>query len=208
MNKNKKNYNFKISSYFSKYKIAVIFYIITNIISYAAATLEIIFVARGIEQITLGFMDEAVKTFIILCGLVIIQHISWLIVCRLFQKYSNKIMSDIRSDLAGQSFKLNSQTYSNHNTGTMLQRIVNDPQVVVRNLDALLDSLTQIMSSLVIVIYIATLNLYMGIGMFAIIGLCFVIELFRRKVMSKNNKMYNKKLDDVTSLTTEIIKSE
>ena len=208
MYKKKKNYNFKISSYFSKYKIAIIFYIITNIISYAAATLEIIFIAKGIEQITLGFMDEAVKTFIVLCGLVIIQHSSWLIVCRLFQKYSNKIMSDIRGDLAGQSFKLNSQTYSNHNTGTMLQRIVNDPQVVVRNLDALLDSLTQIMSSLVIVIYIATLNFYMGIGIFAIIVVCFVIEFFRRKVMSKNNKMYNKKLDDVTSFTTEIVKSE
>ena len=208
MNKKDKNNNFKISSYLSRYKLAIIFYIICNIISYGTATLEIIYVSKGIEQITLGLYDESIKTFIIICGFAVVQHSSWLITVRLFQKYSNKIMSEISSDLARQAFKLNSQTYSNHNSGTMIQRIVNDPRVVVCNLDALVDSLTQIMSSLVIVIYIAVLNLYIGLGILGIIIVCFIIELFRRKVMSKNQKIYNKKLDDVTSLTTEIVKSE
>ena len=59
--------------------------------------------------------------------------------------------SETNLDLAKQAFKLNSETYANHETGTFVQRIVTDPERLVNNLADIVDMVTEILSALVIV---------------------------------------------------------
>ena len=71
-------------------------------------------------------------------------------------------MADLNLDLAKQAFKLNSKTYNDHDTGTFLQRIINDPERVVSSLADIMDNVFEIISSLIMIIYISTLNIYIG----------------------------------------------
>ena len=72
----------------------------------------------------------------------------------------------------------------------------------------MVDVITDILSAMVIIIYIATFNLYIALALFVIIFIVITIEKFRTKTKSKNKKFARKKNDKINSLTTEIIRSE
>lgn len=117
-------------------------------------------------------------------------------------------MAELNLDLAKQAFKLNSETYSNHETGTFVQRIVNDPERLVNNLADIVDMITEILSALVVIIYISTLSIYIGLVVVALIAVCLILEVFRVKKFNKNRKLTRKASDKINSLTTEIVRSE
>ena len=72
-------------------------------------------------------------------------------------------MADLNYDLSKQAFKLNSKTYSDNDTGTFITRLIHDPETVVSKLSDMIDIITSILTSLIIIIYISTLNLYIGL---------------------------------------------
>ena len=90
-------------------------------------------------------------------------------------------MADLNLDLAKQAFKLNSKTYADHETGKFVQRIVTDPENVVRSLADLIDIITDILTSFVMLIYIATLNIYVALIVVGILIISLIIEQIRRK---------------------------
>ena len=149
-----------------------------------------------------------VYIMIFIAGLILIKRLCWYFSGLIYQKYANKIMADLNLDLVKQAFKLNSKTYSDHDTGTFVQRIVSDPERVVNNLADLVDILTDILTSVVIVVYISTLNLYISLILVGIIIICLLIEIKRTKIKRKNRKITRKKNDKINSLTTEIVRSE
>ena len=170
-------------SYLSKYKFGVIGYVFFTLIAGACTVLQTIFSAQAISYITdleNNFM-LAIYTMLLVGGLIVTKRLCWFLTSYLYQKYANKIMADLNLDLAKQAFKLSSKTYSDYDTGTFVQRIVADPERVVAMLATTIDNLTDLLTSFVIVVYITTLNVYIGLVILAIVLIGFTLEYFRNK---------------------------
>ena len=141
-------------------------------------------------------------------GISIFQRIYWYFVNLIYFKYSNRIMSDLNLDLAKQAFKLNSKTYNDHDTGTFVQRIVEDPAQIVDNLSSLVDMIMEIVTASIMLIYIMTLNLWIALVLIGLAVIAGIIEFKRVKIRRKNKWVVRRKNDKVHSLTTEIVHSE
>ena len=197
-----------IASYLSKYKFGIAMYILVYLLAGAGTVLQTIFFAKAIEDITLSLFKEAIIVFLVIAGITIVNRVCWYFAETIYQKYANKIMADLNLDLARQAFKLNSKTYADHETGKFVQRIVSDPEKVVQSLANLVDIITSCITSLVMIIYIAVLNIYIALGIFFVIIISIIIEKIRRDVNRKSKYDMLRKNDKIYSLTTEIVRSE
>lgn len=206
--KNTQKNKVKLTNYLGRYKGGITLYLIFNTIGSAANIFLVIYLAQAIEQVTLESFEKAIILMLVVLGLYILRRIGWYVSDLIYNIYSNKIMADLNSDLAKQVFKLSSKTYSDYDTGTFVQRIVNDPQVVISRLYDLVDVITNTLSSIIMLVYISTLNLYIGLGYLLFVTICLVIEYFRNKQLRKNSRITRKKGDKINSLTTEIVRSE
>ena len=204
----KKKKTLTLGYYFGQHKIAIFFYILLYVVAGACGIFATILTATGIEQITLGAYAEAIETLLLLVGLTVLKRISWYITGLIYNKYSVKIMASLNSDLAKQAYKLTSKTYSDHDTGTFVQRIVSDPERVVEKFADMIDVLTDIITAAIMIIYIATLNVYVTLILIAILFVGFALESVRVKIKRKNRRNVREKNDKITSLTTEIVRSE
>ena len=194
--------------YLAKYKFGISMYILVYLIAGAGTILQTIFFAKAIEYITTSLIREAMITLGIIAGVVIVKRLCWYLSGLIYQKYANKIMAELNLDLAKQAFKLNSKTYADHETGKFVQRIVTDPETVVQKLADLVDLLTGCITALVMIIYIATLNIYIALAIVVIFAFCMMLENIRRKRNRKNKFNMRRKNDKIYSLTTEIVRSE
>ena len=208
MKKITKKQTLSLSAYLNRYRLGIALYILVYLIAGASTVLQTILFANAIEQITLSLYNQAMLTLALIAGIVIIKRLSWYLSGIIYQKYANKIMADLNLDLAKQAFRLNSKTYADHETGKFVQRIVNDPENVVRNLADLVDIITDCLTSLVMIIYISTLNLFIGIAIILVLAFCMILERIRRKRNRKNKFFMRRKNDKIYSLTTEIVRSE
>ncbi len=206
--KNKQNKKLNIGHYLKKYKVGVIFYTLTVLLGGVCGIFYTILLANSIELITLGEFLNAVYMLLGVIGIVVVQRVSYYVCNQIYYTYSNKIMADLNYDLARQAFKLNSKTYNDHDTGTFVQRIVSDPERIVDNMAGVIDMFTDIIVSLVMVVYIMTLNIWTSLILLSTVIIGFAIEFKRVKVRRKNRSILRKKNDQINSLTTEIVRSE
>ena len=203
-----KSKKISLSMYLAKYKFGISMYILVYLVAGAGTILQTIFFAKAIEYITTSLIREAMITLGIIAGVVIVKRLCWYLSGLIYQKYANKIMADLNLDLAKQAFKLNSKTYADHETGKFVQRIVTDPETVVQNLADLVDLFTDCITALVMIIYIATLNIYIALAIVVLFAFCMILEKIRRKRNRKNKFNMRRKNDKIYSLTTEIVRSE
>lgn len=203
-----KSKKISLSMYLAKYKFGISMYILVYLIAGAGIILQTIFFAKAIQYITTSLIREAMITLGIIAGVVIVKRLCWYLSGLIYQKYANKIMAELNLDLAKQAFKLNSKTYADHETGKFVQRIVTDPETVVQKLADLVDLLTGCITALVMIIYIATLNIYIALAIVVIFAFCMMLENIRRKRNRKNKFNMRRKNDKIYSLTTEIVRSE
>ena len=203
-----KSKKISLSMYLAKYKFGISMYILVYLVAGAGTILQTIFFAKAIEYITTSLIREAMITLGIIAGVVIVKRLCWYLSGLIYQKYANKIMADLNLDLAKQAFKLNSKTYADHETGKFVQRIVTDPETVVQNLADLVDLFTDCITALVMIIYIATLNIYIALAIVVLFAFCMILEKIRRTRNRKNKFNMRRKNDKIYSLTTEIVRSE
>lgn len=203
----KKN-NISIWKYLKNYKFGISMYLIVYALAATANIFITIFFAKSVEQITFKLYQKGIVTLLIAIGIYVVRRISWYTSGLIYNKYAYQIMSDLNIDLSKRAFKLTSKTYSDNDTGTFVQRIVNDPERIVSTLSDVVDLLSNTISSFIMVVYISFLNVYIGLALLTIILFCFVIEYFRSKALRKNQRVARKKGDKINSLTTEIVRSE
>lgn len=200
--------NKSIKEYLARYKWAITLYIVLNIISAVLSIALTLTLAKAIDCVTTQDYYKAILILCVALGCSVLRRACWVTNSALFFNYSSKIMADLNLDLAKQAFKLNSQTYADHETGTFVQRIVNDPERLVNNLADVVDMITDVVSSLVILVYIVTLNFYIGLILISVLALCLVLEVIRVRVYKTNKRKTRKASDKINSLTTEIVRSE
>lgn len=197
-----------IIKYLKANKFVVIGYVFLMAISSVLDVFITLLLAQSIESITVEAYREGIFTLLIVGGIYIVRRIIWVLIDFLYYKYSNKIIAQINQDLAEQAFKFTSKTYAEYDTGTFVQRIVNDPASVIGRLTGIIDDVANILTTLTVLIYIITLNVYVGIILVAVILITTIIEYFRTKTLKKNRILTRKKGDKINSLTTEIVHSE
>ncbi|MBE7076033.1 MAG: ABC transporter ATP-binding protein [Clostridiales bacterium] len=209
-NKQLKKKKIGLTQYLAKYKWGIFLYIFVYAIASACSIFMTILAANAIEKIsgeTPDFKWGMILAAIVL-GLTILQRGCWYASGWIYSKYSAKIMSDLNLDLAKQAFKLNSKTYNDHETGTFVQRIVSDPERIVESLANIVDFMTEIISAIIMIIYISTLDPWVALIFVGTIIIGVALEAKRIVVRRKNRKDLRAKNDKINSLTTEIVRSE
>ena len=197
-----------LGQYFQKYKFGVTMYVLSNLVAGLCSIFITIYTARAIEIITNLDFAGAINCLLITLGITVFRRLSWWLSGVMYDKYSVKIMADLNTDLAKQSFKLNSQTFASHDSGVFVQRIVSDPEKVVNSLADIVNTIANIVTSLVMIIYIATLNLYVALIIIALVVVSLALEFWRLKCRRKNKSKVREESDKITTLTTEIVRSE
>lgn len=197
-----------IAYYLKQHKLPVIFYILTVLLACVCSGATTLLMANFLSYITIGAFENGLK-YLLLAGITtLLGRANWWINYAIYFKYSNRIWKEIAKDLTKRSFELSTSTFSDNNTGTFVQRIMNDPNDVLGKLSSLVEILAETITHFVIVIYIITLNWIIGLLYIAMLSICFVMEIYRRKV-ARRNKLKTKRINDKTySLVNEIVESE
>ena len=208
MKKINENKKFSILKYLAKYKFWIFVYIFLTIVASSCGIFSAIVFANVVELLTIPDLSGAMTNMLIGLAIAVGQRVCWHIINIIYFKYSSKIMADLNIDLAKQAFKLNSKTYNDHDTGTFVQRIVEDPARIVDSLATVVDTMISIITSFIMLVYISTLNIWIALFLSALVISGFVIEFIRVRIRRKNRKVVRKKNDKIHSLTTEIVRSE
>lgn len=208
MKKIQNNNKFSVKGYLARYKLWITLYILITAIASICDIFRVILMANIIETVTILDFQKAMYLIFAIIGISVFQRICWYCVNLIYYKYANKIMTDMNYDLARQAFKLNSKTYNDHDTGTFVQRIVEDPMQIIDQLSGLVDMIMEIMTASIMLIYIMTLNIWISLVLVGLAIVAGIIEFKRVKVKRKNKWIVRRKNDKVHSLTTEIVHSE
>lgn len=208
MKKKEKTKRPNIAQYLKRYKVWIFLYALLYVIASVGDVFFTILLAKSVELITLASYKKAMINIAFVIVINIVQRFCWYFCSYIYNKKANKIMSELNLDLAKQAFKLNSKTFNDHDTGTFVQRIVDDPARIVDGLATVIDVIMNMATTIVMFIYIATLNIYVSIAFVGIVVIAFIIEYYRVKLRRKHRGIVRKKNDKVNSLTTEIVRSE
>ncbi|MBE7073615.1 MAG: ABC transporter ATP-binding protein [Clostridiales bacterium] len=197
-------------SYFKPHKLAVFMYLLLDIIGSASVVIGSILVANGAALATQQNPNytTAIIYFAICAATYLLRGICWHCSALIYQKTSKKIMEKMNYDISNQSFKLSSKAYTEHNTGTFVQRMVAEPENIVNKVVNLVDCLTSTLTSIAIILYVVFLNIYIGLIIIVAVIIASFIETKRMKAYRKNQKITREKYDKVHSLSTEIVRSE
>lgn len=208
MKKKDNDKGLKFLSYFAKYKFAIFCYVLVMLLAGALVFAEVYFFSIMIEKVTIGLYADAIKILLLIIVGDLIRSLLWYIQDVLFARYSLKISAEISNDLTKKAFSLTSTSYSCHSTGTFTQRIISDANKSVSSIAYIVAYLVNFLTSLISVVYITILNIYIGLVFVIAFFIALVVDLIRIKKRRKLFKKAYKKYDKISSIITEIIKSE
>ena len=135
MKKKEKAKRPNIAQYLKRYKVWIFLYALLYVIASVGDVFFTILLAKSVELITLASYKKAMINIAFVIVINIVQRFCWYFCSYIYNKKANKIMSELNLDLAKQAFKLNSKTFNDHDTGTFVQRIVDDPARIVDGLE-------------------------------------------------------------------------
>lgn len=200
--------SFSIKPFFAPYKGVIVLYIFLNIVLTVTNFFITIYLAEFLELLTLGQMQYAMQKlsfiFLLKAGFVFLNYLTIV----LYRKYANKIAHQISLKLAEQSFCLTSETYAEHDTGSFTERIIHDPTLLMSSFFNITNVVLGFLYALAIIIYISCLQYLLGITIVIFTILSMTLQFIRAKIYKKNFRVSAQKRENMTSLTTEIIKSE
>lgn len=204
---NKEN-KFRFLSYFKRHKIGLFFYVFIYIVTGAINILTTIKFAEIIELLTKAQYITSLKTLLLIGVFLVLERVLYLVnglnYCNLRASITNKMSVDITE----QAFKISSGSYSQHNTASFMQRISTDPSTIFENIAMVTTQCTEILTNIVMLIYICTLSVW--VGLLSIVGIVITstIEKWRRVVRKKNRRDTKIAYEKVDSLLNEIVRSE
>ncbi len=200
--------NFSIKTYFKKHKFGLFLYFFTCLVFSATFIAITILMADVVQAVASAQFKRAIILLLIVIGVEAFGRVVDICASNIYNRCSSKIMYDMNLDLARQTFKLNSKTYHAHDTGAFVQRVVNDPLLITHSLINIVEMAIDILTEVIVIGYITFLNWKVGLMFICVAVLAGIVEFFRTKVFKKNKKAQRKALDEVNSLTTEIVRSE
>ncbi|MDD3232425.1 MAG: ABC transporter ATP-binding protein [Clostridia bacterium] len=183
-------------------------YLLFTIFSYTLRLASVFLVAAFLAEITLLNFDLALNYLLVYAIILILSRIFFMIAGLFFIKMFTTATFEMKYDLVLRSFKLTSQTYSITPSGKFIDRISQDPERAIENLDDIIESLSLIINSLVAIIYIIFINLWISLIVIASFVGLVIFEIIKTKINYRNNKKLRMVSEDISSLISEIVRSE
>ena len=199
---------FSMSKYLKKYSWHIAFYIFVFVLSTVIGVFIPILTANAVEDITLQRYDGAIYNFLFVLGLSVMQYLLMSLLNFLYNRYGMRMIGDMSLDCVAQTFKINSRSYSSHNSGAFMERVARDPERVVGELSSFVNMISSIVSTFVIVIYVFILNYIIGLCVVGTILIALIVDTIRLKKFDKNLKSTNTAREEFVSIVNETIKSE
>lgn len=199
---------FKISKYTKPFIGLIIIYIFLMVASNVLTFFVTYNAADTLTLIGNQDWDKALIAALVLGACAGSNNIITYVASVTYNYISQKASYSVMIDLADRIYQLSSKAYANTGTGVIVQRIVNDPRTMIASLQRALSSLLQLINTVVVVVYLMTLNFWVGLVVFAGIVVLTVIETLRGNIYKKQKQKNAQISDKVYSLTDEIVKSE
>lgn len=199
---------FSIFKYFRAKKITVLFYVLLTALSYSMGVVGTYKMSQFLEYISEGNFEIAIKAFLITAICIVCARLALWLSCVFFYKFGSYLGTEIKRDLFKRCIDFSSNSFNKISSGKLNTRIINDPENIIWAMDGLVDAFAQVVGGLIVVIFIMTYNIYIGLIMLVtIIGLvCF--ESFKQSLYNKNSKKLNKLYEKLSTQSFEIIRSE
>lgn len=204
----KSDKNFKMTKYLKKYSGWISFYIFVFVLVTVVDVFIPILTANAVEDITFNEYRSAIYNLLFVIGLSIASYFFSGLLNFLYNRYGMRMIGDISLDCVAQSFKISSQSYSNHSSGQFMDRIVNDPNRIVGELSSMVYMISNIVTTLIIIIYVFILNYIIGLCVVALLIVSLIITSVRLKKFNKNMQSSDKARENLVSIVNETIKSE
>ena len=199
---------FSMSKYLKKYSWHIAFYIFVFVLSTVINVFIPILTANAVEDVTFQRYDGAIYNFLFVLGLSVMQYLLMSLLNFLYNRYGMRMIGDMSLDCVAQTFKINSRSYSSHNSGAFMERVARDPERVVGELSSFVNMISSIVSTFVIVIYVFILNYIIGLCVVGTILIALIVDTIRLKKFDKNLKSTNAAREEFVSIVNETIKSE
>ena len=199
---------FSMSKYLKKYSWHIAFYIFVFVLSTVINVFIPILTANAVEDVTLKRYNGAIYNFLFVLGLSVMQYLLMSLLNFLYNRYGMRMIGDMSLDCVAQTFKINSRSYSSHNSGVFMERVARDPERVVGELSSFVNMISNIVSTFVIVIYVFILNYIIGLCVVGTILIALIVDTIRLKKFDKNLKSTNTAREEFVSIVNETIKSE
>lgn len=206
--KNQATARFNFWPYFGKHKKSITLFLILLFIDIGIQTFYGIYGALILADISSQMYLLAMNKFVIMLIVIICSRAITHIRNCLYFVVSNKITNAMRVDIAKQAFKISDKAYTTHKTANFTQRISSDPATIFDTIYKFVMYLQQIITSIIMVVYISCLSWIIGLLAIATISVILVVEKVRRKIFKKNKKELLKRNEKAGSLLNEIVRSE
>lgn len=204
----KKKSEYCIKKYLMQQKWPILGYILTEVFGNIASILATLVVAECLTLFTISEFEKGLKCFLVFFGLTIIRRICYYFGCMFVNISTTRLSFSVRKDLTDRLFKLQSKTFASSSSGLFVTRIVEDSESAFGKISTIIECLAFIFTSFVTLVYIAILNIWVGlIFLGSAIGLS-VLEVYRKKVVKRLGKEKRKTYEDTVSLVTEVVRSE
>ena len=199
---------FALFKYIGYNKFKLIFYIIFMTGFYLCNVISTLLIAQGIEFITLEDWGTAFLYFGISTAVLLFSRLLEVLAEIMYARLVRDISTALRNDLTKRMFSISSMCFNQNSAGLFVTRITNSPVNAINSLGSLIESLGDLISFSVTIIYIACLNVYMGLMMIGVFIILALFENFKVRIYAKNQKVQKKEYDNVTSYSNEIVRSE
>jgi len=203
-----KNQNFSVWNYFSKYKGWLVAYIALYLVIAAAEFVITIQIANFLNEVAISEIKKAFITILYIVGLCAVsQGINWFC-AMVYYKYSNKIALEIKKDITKRILKINNESMDRTASGVVINRINNDPERLIGSLDDVLYTMWELLNRVLVIVYVAIINIWIALVILGIITVIFLIEVIRVKIYKKKLAETEKLGEPATSITSEMVRSQ
>ena len=195
-----------ILKYFKKYK----FMLIVSAIIIFATNLNYIFTGylngAAIEKVIGGQIKASLTYLVIYFVLNIVLELVSKIVDFSLGKIQIKVSRNISYDTYGKVMCMPAYAFEEMSSGEIINRLTSDTEIIIGSMERLLNVVSRVLSSLIILIYIFINSWIIGLEiLFFLIIYFFIVKYFTKKLRDYH-KDVTKKGDECTSLVTESVR--
>ncbi len=206
--KNREKKSFSFFKYLKKYIPLIALNILISIGIYVMIFYSSIYAARGLEAVTNGDLHLMIKYLAISSGIYVAIHILNYPLDMIYCFVTSRIYVEIKRDLTARLFEISAESYGESGASAFVQRVLNDSETVFRVFTSIFELVCDVLTNVVILVYIMTFNIYIGLFIIGSLIIVLVYDYFRNKWRKKKQKEMRSLSDKVYSYTNEIVRSQ
>ncbi len=204
----KKQKNFSFIKYFKKYIPLIVLNMVIIVGIYALVFYSSLLSAKGLKAVADNQFDVMLRYLLYTCGIQALIALLNYPVSIIYSYVSGKVYVDMKSDLTARLFEISAESYGESGASSFVQRVLSDPSRTFSIFANVFDLVLEILTDVVIIVYIMTMNIYIGLVIVGVATVIFVYDFFRNRWRKKKNKEFRAYHDEIYSYTNEIVRSQ